>query len=158
MDEAPRLPPFNLKGSAAEVSQRWKSWLRAFQYYADGKGITGAHKLKSLMLHYLGQEVQELFEDLEDPARDDPPSGDNEIKQAVRILSNHFLAATNPVYERHVFRQLEMRGEETADQFVSRLRQQARLCEFGSTTSANEQVRDQFVSGVHDPDLKKNCC
>ena len=152
MDEE-KLPKFVPTGSAADVSARWKSWLRSFQYYAEGRGITGASRLKSLLLHNAGMVVQEMFEDMIDPDASNIPPNDTVYKEAIRKLNHHFLREANPVYERHVFRQMSFNDGESFDEFVARLRKQARLCEFGSMLE--EQVRDQLVASVRQDELRK---
>ena len=151
--EEDKLPKFVPSGSAAEVSARWKSWLRAFQYYAEGKGITGSSRLKSLLLHHAGMLVQEMFEDMVDPDAASPPPSDNVYKEALRKLNHHFLREANPVFERHVFRQMSFQPSESFDEFVARLRKQARLCEFGGVQE--EQIRDQLVACVKQDELRK---
>ena len=46
-------------------------------------------------------------------------------------------------YERHVFRQLAPKEEETTYQFMVHLRKQARHCDFG--TNLNNNLRDQLI-------------
>ena len=53
--------------------------------------------------------------------------GDDEYSLAIGALDNYFLPQTNMPYERHCFRQLQQGDNETIDQFVMRLRQQADL-------------------------------
>ena len=38
--EVGRLKPFNTKGEAQNLSQRWKKWKRAFNLYVTGKGVS----------------------------------------------------------------------------------------------------------------------
>ena len=132
------------------MSHRWKAWICSFKYYVEGKGISDPNRCRSLMLHYLGAEIQDRFEDLEDPLEDEAPEDDDAFKKAVRMLSAQFSAKENPVYERNVLRQMRFQPGETVDQFVARLRQQARLCSFFSAAQINEEVRDKLVASLHD--------
>jgi len=153
MEESAKLPTFDCSGTAAEVSQRWKQWYRSFRYMAEAKDISSAKRLKSLLLHSAGTEVQELFEDLVDPKAGQVVTNDSDFKRCVRTLEHHFKAASNPIFERHSFRQMTFIPGETMSQFVVRLRQQARLCEFDD--NADDMIRDQVVSCVTDVELKK---
>lgn len=54
-----------------------------------------------------------------------------------------------------MLRQLHFKAGETTDQSVARLRQQARLCVFSSSSQANEEVHDQLVTPILDIGLKK---
>ena len=99
------LPMLDLSGSLLQVANNWKNWKRAFEYYAEGKGLDNTRKKTSQLLHYAGMEVQNIFEDLDDPE--------------------------NIPFERHVFWQLALTDGESVDKFVVRLRRQARYCNFG---------------------------
>ena len=146
------LLPMDLSGSASQVAEKWRKWKRAFEYYAEGKGIDNARKKTSQLLHFAGMEVQDIFEDLQDPGPI-PETGDNAFKIAIRKLDSYFHVEENIPYERHVFRQLAPKEEETADQFMVRLRKQARHCNFG--TGLNDNLRDQLIEKLKDFELKR---
>lgn len=63
------LSPMDLSGSASQVAEKWRKWKCAFEYYAEGEGIgiDNARKKTSQLLHFAGMEVQDTFEDLQDP-------------------------------------------------------------------------------------------
>ena len=145
------LPPLDLQGSSAVVAERWKRWRRAFEYYCDAKGISTSAKKKSTLLHLLGMDVQDLFEDLADPGP--VPANDDGFKEAMRKLDGHFKAELNVPYERHVFRQMVPQSGESIDQFVVRLRRQARQCTFEDTVDS--QIRDQIVEKISPAELQK---
>ena len=44
------LAPFDCSDTAG-ISARWERWLRAFELFADGKGVKNADQKKALMLH-----------------------------------------------------------------------------------------------------------
>ena len=96
--------------------------------------------------------MQDIFEDLQDPGPV-PAEGDNAYKVAIRKLDFYFRVEENIPYERHVFRQLSLQEGETADQFMVRLRKQARHCNFG--TSLNDNLRDQLIEKLTDFELKR---
>ena len=135
-----------------QVAEKWRKWKRACEYYAEGEGIDNARKKTSQLLHFSGMEVQDIFEDLQDPGPI-PESGDNAFKIAIRKLDSYFRVEENIPYERHVFHQLAPKEEETADQFMVRLRKQARHCDFG--TSLNDNLRDQLIEKLTDFELKR---
>ena len=148
------LSPMDLSGSASQTPKkwRWRKRKRAFKYYAEGEGIDSAYKKTSQLLHFARMEVQDIFEDLQDPG---PilESGDNAFKITIRKLDSYFRAEENIPYERHVFRQLALKEEENADQVMFRLRKQARYCDFG--TSLNDNLRDQLIQKLTDFELKR---
>lgn len=155
------LDRFSLRGSVAEIDKKWKSWLRSFQYYVKGEGISDKDKLFNLLLHTAGPEVQEIFDDLADPNDDlldtDPnkvkPNADDDYQKALRKLNSYFTHSSNPTFERHIFRQLTPQQGESGTQFATRLRHQGNLCEFG--TQLDDHIRDQLVATVRDATLQR---
>jgi len=69
------------------------------------------------------------------------------------MLEAYFLPQVNAPYERHVFRQMKQGDQETVDQFVLRLSNQAVNCEFGTTK--NGQVRDQLTDKCKSTELRR---
>ena len=146
------IPSFDLSGSASRVADRWHSWKRAFEYYAQGKNITDPGRKTAQLLHMAGMALQDIFEDL--PAPEPENEDDTEYDVCIRKLDTYFHAEDNVPYERHVFRQMAPTEGERADQFLSRLRKQARHCNFGD--SLNDNLRDQLIEKLRDMELKKN--
>ena len=146
------LQPLDLTGPASQVAERWRKWKRAFEYFAEGKGIDNVRKKTSLLLHFAGMDVQDIFEDLQDPGPI-PESGDNVYKITIRKLDSYFRVEENIPYERHVFRQLTQREGETADQFIVRLQKQARHRDFGA--GLNDHLRDQLIEKLTNFELKR---
>jgi hypothetical protein len=89
--------PLDLTGPASQVAERWRKWKRAFEYYAEGKGIENVRKKTSQLLHFAGMEVQDIFEDLQDPGPI-PEEGDNAYKIAIRKLDLYFRVEGNIPY------------------------------------------------------------
>ena len=147
-----QLPTLDINGPAAQVLDRWKRWKRAFLYYVDGQGLMDAGKKTAQMHHFAWFDVQDLFEDLRDPGPI-PEEGDDELQVAIRKLGHHFWSEENIPYERHVFRQTAMKEGETTDQYMVRLRKQARYCNFGDNLSDN--LMDQLIEQMKNLDLKK---
>ena len=133
------LPTFE-PGDPTNLSARWKRWIKAFELYAAGKGVTDAAQKKALLLHSAGMETQDIFFTLT------LPDGDgSEYDKAKKALSDHFTPQANIPYERHLFRRMVQSQTETVDQFVTRLRTQAEMCAFGDADKINEQIRDQVI-------------
>ena len=44
------LPPLDLTAPASQVAERWRKWKRAFEYFAECKGIDNVRKKTSLLL------------------------------------------------------------------------------------------------------------
>ena len=132
------LPQFDCKGELSSIGTRWKRWIRAFELFVVGKGVTNAAQKKALLLHCAGMSVQDIYYTL--PA----VAGDADVyEKAKTALEQHFSPQVNLAYERHVFRNIEQKESETVEQYIIRLKQQAEVCEFGD--SLNDQLKDQVI-------------
>ena len=121
-------------------SSQWRRWRRSFDYYIEARGTTEPAQKKALLLHTAGVNVQDIFETL---TLAEAGEGVDEYSLAIGALDNYFLPQTNMPYERHCFRQLQQGDNETIDQFVMRLRQQADLCNFAE--QKDDHIRDQLI-------------
>ena len=133
------LAPFDCPDTAG-ISARWERWLRAFELFADGKGVKHADQKKALMLHTAGLSVQDILFTL------DEGTDENNYLKAKDALDKYFKPQANVPYERLCFRELSQLPSETVEQFVTRLRQKAQSCEFGDAAAVDEQIRDQVIS------------
>ena len=91
------LPQLDLTGPASQVADRWRKWKRAFEYYAEGKGIDNIRMKTSCKTCLKIYRILVLFQE-----------GDNAYKVAIRKLDFYFRVEENIPYERHVFRQLSL--------------------------------------------------
>ena len=93
------LAPFDCSDTAG-ISARWERWLRAFELFADGKGVKHADQKKALMLHTAGLSVQDIFFTL------DEGTGENNYLKAKDALDKYFKPQANVPYERLCFREM----------------------------------------------------
>ena len=141
----PALPGFYVVGAPHEVAVRWKKWRRSFQYYVEGRGITDNARLRSMLLHFAGPAVQELFETLTEDSSDA-----NVFTRAGDALDTYFKHTPNFRFERYTLRRMTRMAGETAAQFVTRLRPQAAHCKFADIEDA---LCDQLLLSVTDDSL-----
>ena len=145
--EVGSLQSFQVKGDPHSVSQRWKKWKRAFQLYVLGKGITNDSQKRGLLLHTAGLDVQEVYFTLV------PDGTEKNYAETFKVLDDYFIPKANVPFERHLFRQISQSSEETVNQFVCRLRQQATSCEFGDRE--DEYIRDQLIDKCYSAKLRR---
>ena len=137
---------FNPTGDATNLSARWKRWKHAFNLYLVAKGVTNEQQKVALLLHTGGLELQELYFSL---------TGEEEDKQyaeCISILDSYFVPKVYLPFERHQFRQMSQALGEKVDQFVSRLRQKAAMCNFGDV---DEGIQDQLIEKCSDWKLRR---
>ena len=148
-----RPPPFEPSGDAQTVSVNWKAWIEEFEAYADSIGLfvtdgdeTNRQQRRALLLYTAGREVRDIFHNLEDTGTA------KEYDTAVTKLNEHFTVKTNATFQRHKFRKLAQKSDETVAQFVSRLRKNTDGCEFHDTNIA---IRDQVVEKCKSEKLQR---
>ncbi|CAG2215581.1 unnamed protein product [Mytilus edulis] len=117
------------------LSARWKRWLRAFQLFAAGKGVTDVDQKYALLLHTAGMNVQDIFNTLPEGA----------YEKAVSALDAYFTPLSNAPYERSIFRSMIQSSSETIEQYITRLRQRADTCDFGNQNAIDERIRDHHL-------------
>lgn len=140
------VPKFDCYSEPATLGPRWARWLTAFELFADGKGLIMADNVnaatkirrRALLLHHAGTDVQDIFSTLEGTGGSDDYDG------AVSALNDYFVPQVNTAFARQTFYQLTQNNGETVQQFVTRLRQAAKDCAFG--TDMSNQLRDAILS------------
>ena len=148
LDGVSQLVPFDCK-SDSNIGARWRRWKRSFDYFVLAKNVTDPAQKKALLLHTTGIDVQDIYHTLTEE-----DSEDDVYTKAACALDNYFHTRTNIPYERHIFRQLQQRDDESVDQFATRLRRQADICEFGDQRDDN--IRDQLIDKCKSSVLRKN--
>ena len=91
---------------------------------------------RTLLLYAAGNEVEKIFATLSEVGED------KDYKKAVEKLNEYFLPKKNVLLETHKFHQLKQITEETIDQYCTRLRQQAIICEF---SNSENELKIQLV-------------
>ena len=142
------LPAFDTKSDPNNLSEKWKKWLRSFQYLTKGRAITGDEQKAALLLHLAGSDVQDLYETL-NAVGDETTKSETDI--VIDRLNHHFTPITDKTFERHLFRKI-VQGNDTCDQFLIRLRQSSAKCKF---LDEEDQIRGQLIDGCRDKRLRR---
>ena len=130
------------------VAERWRRWLRSFEFMCKGRAISDPEQQGALLMHLAGEQVQDIYETLS-PVGDETKK--NEYEVVVDRLNEHFIPKTNKTFERHLFRKMTQE-KESCDQFYTRLRQSAVKCEF---VDEDENIKGQFIDGCKDKRLRR---
>ena len=120
------------------LSLRWKEWLRRYERFLVAMDIKDDTRKRALLLYAAGNEVEKVFATFSDVGED------KDYKKAVEKLNEYFSPKKNVLFETHKFRQLKQVTEETIDQYCTRLRQQAIICEF---SNSENEIKIQLVEG-----------
>ena len=74
----PVFPEFNLRDQS-NLAARWEKYLKRFNNLMTAMNITDASRKRALLLHYVGKEVNDLFETL-------PDTGEEKISRKWRTI------------------------------------------------------------------------
>ena len=86
--------------------------------------MTDESRKRALLLHYIGEEVHNLFDTLPDKGED------TDLKKACEALALYFTLKKNVCFEIFKFRNLKQEAHETVDEFHTCLQIAAKYCEF----------------------------
>ena len=138
----PNFPSFPVHENNAET--RWRKWISRLENLFICLEIKDKKRQRALLLHYAGEDVNEIFDTLTDTGED--------IATAKLKLKEYFAPKKNTEYEVYRFRQTKQSPEETIDSFYTKLRQLALNCEFADTS---KQVKSQIIQGCHSTRLRR---
>lgn len=163
---------FNCKLDSFTLGVQWEKWRRSFEIYLDVTQVSCNKRKLSLLLHYGGQDLQEIYYNIPDIkingeiveenvdltgdeiAGKNKTTTDDVYEKALQKLDKYFAPKKNRFYERRIFRKICQETNEKFDQFVMRLRTQAGRCEF-KNGSVEESLIDQIVEGCSSSLLRK---
>ena len=141
--------PFATNTEPSRLATTWTKWLTSFDIYITAAGIKDAARKKALLLHCVGEGLQDIFATLTVAAADDD---NDEFKQATTALTGHFAPKKNKRFERHLFRNCAQGESETMNQYVTKLRTLVKSCEY---TDANDAIIDQVIEKCFSKKLRK---
>ena len=132
-----------------DLASNWPFFRSQFENYEIATGLNekGNAVRVATLLSVKGKECFRVFKHLE-MADDDR----KKIEPTLTALQAHFEPTRNVIYERFKFNTCEQSKGETVAQYITKLRQLASTCEFGSLE--NDLIRDRLVLGTIDPSVR----
>ena len=128
----PVFPSFSVRDPA--VDTRWKKWCARLENLLVGLDITDKKRKRALLLHYAGEEVNEIFDTL-DGTGDDYAS-------ALSKLNDYFAPKKSTEFEIYKFRQAKQEMNEKIDTYHTRLRKLSENCSF---TDKDKEIKSQII-------------
>lgn len=141
----PPFPQFCVKEDPTTVGVRWKRYKARLDNLLAALDIQDIVRQKAILLHYGGEELNDLVETFAD---------DNKTDYTVLCtsLDTYFQPSTNHTFETFKLRKLKQEPSETVDQFHVRVRKQAQLCNFADI---ERETLAQLIEGVKSNRLRK---
>ena len=139
----PTFPPFNIHETALDV--RWRKWINRLDNLLVGMDVKDKKRQRALLLHYAGEDVNDIFETLTD-------TGDD-YATAVGKLKDYFAPQKNTEYEVYKFRQAKQQSDEGIDAYLTRLRQLSINCDFEA--NKDKEIKSQIIQGCSSSRLRR---
>ena len=141
------VPPFAVDAEIGlSIASRWKLWLRDFETFLLASGITDKKRQRALLLYQAGPQVREIFAQLSDVG------GESDFALAKEKLTQYFEPQKNRRYEVYRFREQKQGEQESLDNFHTRLRNMAKVCEFHDE---NFEIEEQILIGGRSSRIRK---
>ena len=139
---------FNVHEDCTTIAQRWTKWVKQLELYVIASGETDADQKRALFLHMAGPDIQDIYDTLS-------AFGDT-YELAQSKINTYFEPTKDTPWERLQFRRTLPNPQETVHEYVIRLQQKAKYCEFGD--DAKNQIPDQVVDKWGDTRVKQKWC
>ena len=136
----PTFPEFDLQPRET-VPTRFEKYHKRLNNLFAAMGIEEAPRKKAMLLHYVGEDVCDIFDTLTVPAPEPDTNGDV-YKSAVKAISDHFEPQKCVDHHVYNFRKEAQRPNEKTSEFYTRLQLLARKCEF---TDVNLEIKRQLI-------------
>lgn len=153
-----RMPPPLKLGE--DMVEEWKMFKQQFKCYQVISSLNTRDKEYqcAVFLHCAGTAGIKIYNGLEfAPAGPDsnPPAEDKEdLPTIIRKFDQYIIGEINETYERYMFNKREQKVGESAEAYISALRDMANTCNFCNCLK-DSLIRDRLVVGIRDNATRK---
>ena len=132
-----------------DLPQNWAFFKNQWENYCIATKLTEAdEKIRvATLLSVIGKDCFKLSRNL-----DMTPEDRKKEEKIIEALEKYFEPTRNVIYERYLFNTADQLQNENIDDYVTRLRQLSKSCDFGTLT--DDLIRDRIVLGTKDPNLR----
>ncbi|XP_077536116.1 uncharacterized protein LOC144148452 [Haemaphysalis longicornis] len=158
----PAFPFFDARATDANnVGTEWLRWVKRFENFIVACGITNDARKTAMLLHYVGEEVYDIYCALPDPpaaavcgscGAGTPGAATSFYSAARQKLDNYFTPRVNTTFKIYRFRQAKQLESESLDTFYARLRQLAKHCAFAD---ADTEIKNQILLSTTSTRLRR---
>ena len=132
------------------TSENWRRFKQQFDIYITASGSEqkdDAVKI-AILINFAGEDAIEVFNTFQFAEGDE-----KKLNKVLEQFEQYCNPRKNVVFERHQFWQLTQKDSEAVDQFVTRLKNKVKSCEYPSPV--DDMVRDKFVFSIRDLQVKE---
>ena len=143
------LPTFDPSPNAGTPGARWEKYVNRLKNLITALDIKNAERQKALLLHYVGEETNNIFGTL---TVSEPADGETVFDTAVNAITSYLKPKRNIAYEEYLFRQAKQEKGETIMVYCTRLKQLAKTCEF---TNTDREIKSQIIQNCQSTKLRR---
>ena len=115
----PSFPTFDVSSESGAIETRWKKYVTHFWNLVVALNIKDKSRQKALLLHYAGEEVNDIFDTL---LYTEEGEGEDPLEKTIDALTAYFQPKQNVAYEVYQFRLAKQEKDETLLTFYTRLK------------------------------------
>jgi len=121
----------------------WKNWKTAFEWSSIATGLNDESPAVQVAtcMSMIGEDVGAILNSLILTTTDK-----EKVETLIMKLDEYFLPKANEVFEAYIFNKIKQEEGESIDQFLTRVRIQAKNCNFGQLE--NKMVREKITIGI----------
>ncbi|KAJ8006345.1 hypothetical protein DPEC_G00134270 [Dallia pectoralis] len=148
---ASSIPPPEPMKMSGDLSSNWASFRAEFDDYILATGLCekDADVQAATLRRLMGSECRHLYKHNLGLTQDQQ----KDVTAILEALEDYFTPTKNVIFERYVFGNLRQEEGEAIDAFVTRLREKAATCEYG--TLRDQLIRDRLVLGITDEGARR---
>ncbi|CAM1319420.1 Uncharacterised protein r2_g2776 [Pycnogonum litorale] len=120
--QLPPPPPFDARDE--DRARRFSMWMDEFEAYLDATGQSDGPRTKALFLYCVGPDLKRFIDD---------KRKDASYKDIIKAISERFCSSSTTPFNRFKLSELRQHNGESVDDYVNRLRSQARFCNYKCT-------------------------
>lgn len=137
--------PFVLPGTDGDAYKVWSEWYQGLEHVLEASN-TPEEKKFSTLLAYGGKELRHVYSSI---CNGEIPKKER-FETAVEKLEKYFKPKQHGTYLRVKFWEMTKESNETIDEFVTKLREKKRHCNFGNTKEEIEDfvMTDKFLMSM----------
>ena len=130
-------------------SENWRRFKQQYDIYLTASGSEKKDDTVkiAILLNFAGEDAIEVFNTFQFPKGDE-----KKLNKVLEQFERYCNPRKNVVFERYQFWQITQKDSETVDQFVTRLKNKVKSCEY---TAVDDMVRDKFVFSKRDLSVKE---
>lgn len=152
-------PPLAFDTTEEKRSERLLDWVDDLQVFLDshGENALDSTQRKCMLLHHSGPEVRRTFQSL----MVIPADGESSYDSALRTLTEFFCVRENVFLERFVLDELQPLAGDSTQNFVLRLRSQARFCKLSCAdchcSFEDDRILEDALRNTDKPQIRSRC-